>query len=127
MLELGRHAAGDDIVVLALSGHIDISNCFRLEDGLNEEIEAGRRGIVLDLEGLSFIDSSCLGILLRALERVHREHGVMVIVGNEFVDRVLTLTGLTHLLVSYPNEKAAIAAVRREQADRRRRGPGRPT
>ncbi len=118
MLDVNRRAANGDIVILEVSGHVDISNCFRLQEGLNREMDEGHRYLVLNLQKLSFIDSSCLGTLLRALERIHRENGVMLLVGNQFVDRVLELTGLQHLLVSYPDEKAALSAARREIADR---------
>lgn len=98
-----------------------MSNCFRLHEAIVEEVDCGVTKLVLNLADLNFIDSSCLGVLLRGLERVHREKGSMVLVSNQFVDRVLTLTGLTHLLVTYPDEATAIEALR---APTKRRASG---
>lgn len=114
MLQLNRRSL-DDIAVLDVAGHVDLSNCGRLHEAIIEELEAGNRKLLLNLKDLNFIDSSCLGVMLRGLELVHRHHGSMVLVGNQFVDRVLTLTGLTHLLVSYPDEIAAAQALRSEE------------
>jgi len=102
----------DDITVLDVSGHVDMSNCFRLHEAIVHEVDGGITKLLLNLSNLNFIDSSCLGVLLRGLERVHREKGSMVLVSNQFVDRVLTLTGLTHLLVTYADEPSALEALR---------------
>ena len=112
MLQIERRALEGEIIVLDVSGHVDMSNCFRLHESIIHEVEAGRTKLVLNLGSLNFIDSSCLGVLLRGLERVHREKGSMVLVSNQFVDRVLTLTGLTHLLVTYPDEETAVESLR---------------
>ncbi len=118
LLNVEPRTIDDDIAVLDVSGHVDMSNCFRLHESIIQEVEGGRKKLVLNLKGLNFIDSSCLGVLLRGLERIHREKGSMVIISNQFVDRVLTLTGLTHLLVSYPDEEAAVVALRGPDAKR---------
>lgn len=120
MLQVERRSL-DDVTVLDVSGHVDMSNCFRLHEAIVGEVDAGVTKLVLNLSDLNFIDSSCLGVLLRGLERVHREKGSMVLVSNQFVDRVLTLTGLTHLLVTYPDEATAIEAL---QAPPKRRASG---
>lgn len=118
MLEIQRRPLEDGITVLDVGGHVDMSNCFRLHEAIVHEVDSGITRLVLSLSGLNFIDSSCLGVLLRGLERVHREKGELVIVSNQFVDRVLTLTGLTHLLVSYPDEATALEALRAEPRKR---------
>ena len=112
MLQIERRSLDAEVTVLDVSGHVDMSNCFRLHESIIHEVEGGKTRLVLNLSNLNFIDSSCLGVLLRGLERVHREKGSMVLVSNQFVDRVLTLTGLTHLLVTYPDEQTALEALR---------------
>lgn len=114
LLQIERRSVDEDIVALDVSGHVDMSNCFRLHESIIHEVESGTRRLLLNVSELNFIDSSCLGVLLRGLERVHRERGAMVLVSNQFVDRVLTLTGLTHLLLTYQDEAAAIEALRAE-------------
>lgn len=122
LLQIEQRSLNDDVSILDVSGHVDMSNCFRLHEAIIHEVDTGRTRLVLNLHSLNFIDSSCLGVLLRGLERVHREKGSMVLVSNQFVDRVLTLTGLTHLLVSYGDEDSAVEALRAAHGRKRATG-----
>jgi anti-anti-sigma factor len=73
-----------------------------LRKAINEEVEEGNFYLVIDLKKISYIDSSCLGVLLGGLERVKQNGGNLAVVGNPLVDRVLTLTGLTGLTRLFP-------------------------
>lgn len=118
MLQIERRTV-DGVVVLDVHGHVDMGNCARLHEALVHEVDEGQRKLLLNLKSLSFIDSSCLGVLLRGLERVNKEEGTLLLVGNQFVDRVLTLTGLTHLLVTYASEEDALEVLQGEPPGRR--------
>jgi len=59
------------ISVLVLAGELDASNYERLIDAVRREYEAGSRGLVIDLAGLSFMASSGL-VALYAAERIFR-------------------------------------------------------
>ena len=89
---------GDAVHVL-MTGELDISTAQRLDDDMRR-IEAGHPGlIVLDLQRLTFMDSTGLRLLIMADARA-REEGrrVAIVQGNEMVQRVMRLTRLDERL-----------------------------
>ena len=88
-----------DGVLVALSGELDLASATRLEDELRS-VEASQPGvIVLDLQALSFMDSSGLRSLLAADSRARERGSRLVIVrGDERVQRVLRITRLDERL-----------------------------
>jgi anti-sigma B factor antagonist len=86
-------------VHVSIGGELDISTAQRLEDDLRR-IEADRPElIVLDLQRLSFMDSTGLRLLITADSRA-REDGrrLAIVQGNEMVMRVMRLTRLDERL-----------------------------
>jgi anti-anti-sigma factor len=86
-------------VHIVLTGELDISTAQRLEDDLRR-IEADQPElIVLDLQELSFMDSTGLRLLITADARA-REDGrrLAIVQGNEMVQRVMRLTRLDERL-----------------------------
>jgi anti-anti-sigma factor len=86
-------------VHVTLTGELDISTAQRLEDDLRR-IEAERPElIVLDLQPLTFMDSTGLRLVITADIRARQEGRRLVIVqGNEMVQRVMRLTRLDERL-----------------------------
>jgi anti-anti-sigma factor len=86
-------------VHVALTGELDISTAQRLEDDLRR-VEAERPElIVLDLQELSFMDSTGLRLLITADARAREDGRRLAIVrGNEMVHRVMRLTRLDERL-----------------------------
>lgn len=80
--------------VASLSGEIDMSALGTLEHALAHVLEAPPSLLVLDLRGVSFLDSSGLRLILR-LDRSQRAAGVRLTVvrGGRRVERVFELTG----------------------------------
>ncbi|WP_461374128.1 STAS domain-containing protein [Candidatus Aquicultor sp.] len=99
--------------VIEVHGQIDLSNCYRLHEAINEEIERGNYFMVVNLHKISYIDSSCLGVLLGGLEKVKKKAGALAVVGNPLVDRVLTLTGLTRIFPFHSTINDAIADLKK--------------
>jgi anti-anti-sigma factor len=98
-------------VHVVLSGELDISTAPRLEDDLRR-VEAGRPElIVLDLQQLMFMDSTGLRILISADARARQEGRRLVIVrGNEMVQRVMRLTRLDERLTIVADPSALAGA-----------------
>ncbi|HEY3373963.1 MAG TPA: STAS domain-containing protein [Candidatus Aquicultor sp.] len=108
----------DETPVIEVGGQIDLSNCHQLHDAISEEVAAGNFFIVVNLNKISYIDSSCLGVLLGGLERVKKRGGTLAIVGNSLVDRVLTLTGLTRIFPFHSSVHEAIGNLKKAKAAR---------
>jgi anti-sigma B factor antagonist len=82
-----------DHVVLALNGELDLASAQLLQREVESAEIAAAPRLVLDLEGLDFIDSSGLRVLLSAYERA-RERGQEFAVtrGSPQVQRLLAIT-----------------------------------
>jgi anti-sigma B factor antagonist len=97
-------------VHFTLTGELDISTAQRLEDDLRRIEAGGPELIVLDLQKLTFMDSTGLRLLITADARA-RENGrqVAIVQGNEMVQRVMRLTRLDERLniVADPDVLAA--------------------
>lgn len=78
----------------SLSGEVDLSTVAGLERRLDEVIGASAEVVLLDLRGVTFLDSSGLRLMLR-LDARQREHGgrLVLVRGGRRVARVLELTG----------------------------------
>jgi anti-sigma B factor antagonist len=103
---------GAGVPVLAVHGELDFDGAPSLRLALIEAIDEnpGRR-VVVDLEGVDFIDSAGLGVLVGGLKRVRAADGELVLVATgRSVVRVLELTGLTRVFEIHPSRAAALGA-----------------
>lgn len=81
--------------VVSVSGEIDLATQGQLRNELNELIVAGKVDLVLDLTGVSFVDSTGLGALIGTRRRVHGFHGSLaLVIPDDAVMKVFTITGL---------------------------------
>lgn len=103
--ETRRHG---DHTVIAVTGDLDALSAPRLRDQLIEALEGGRRQILVDLTGCTFIDSSGLSALVSALKRVRALGGDLALVcppGN--VRRLVEVVALDQVFVIYDSPEAA--------------------
>jgi anti-sigma B factor antagonist len=87
--------AGSGVGRVELSGELDIATAPQLEQRLNEALSTGCRRVVVDLRGLSFIDSTGL-VLLARWNLASRQDGfrLSLVQGDDRIRRVFELTGL---------------------------------
>jgi anti-anti-sigma factor len=89
----------DDGAVIQLGGEVDLATCPQLRAALVELVDRGFHQLTIDLEQVSFLDCSGIGVLVHALRRVEERGGHLELVRPKpSVRRVLTLTGMTTLL-----------------------------
>jgi anti-sigma B factor antagonist len=104
-----------DVVVVVVEGEHDIYTAPTLRERLDQALERGR-GVVIDLTGATFVDSSVLGALLDARRRaLEAGQGYVVCVGESVepgVQRILDITGLVPVLPVVGGRQEAIAAAR---------------
>ena len=85
---------------IALHGEFDIANAHELRDELSRHIDEGRRVIRVDLQRVSFIDSTAIGELIEASRRCNAEHGSLILTNiSAGLYRMLTLTGFAKVLL----------------------------
>src|SRR5215212_11655429 len=104
-----------DVVVVVIEGEHDIYTAPALRERLSEAIDRGG-GIVVDLTGATFVDSSVLGALLDARRRaLDSSKGFVVCVGQTVepgVQRILDITGLVPILPVMRGRAEAVEAAR---------------
>jgi anti-sigma B factor antagonist len=109
-LTLHRRDEGAHTVVEA-SGELDLYTAPRLRELLLVLDAEGRHRVVVDLAGLSFIDSTGLGVLVGGLARARDAGGDLGLVcANERVLRPFRITGLTEVFAVHATLEAALAA-----------------
>jgi anti-sigma B factor antagonist len=81
--------------VVAVRGEIDAYTSPRLREQLTRLMDEGQHQIVVDLEGVEFMDSTGLGVLVAALKRAKEHDGdVSLVCTSPQILRVLSITGL---------------------------------
>jgi len=98
-------------VQVTLAGEFDISTAPRLEEALRR-VEADRPAVLaIDLSRLDFMDSTGLRLLIGADSRARAAgRRLVVIQGNEMVQRVLRLTRLDERLEIVADSSALASA-----------------
>ena len=103
---------GDGLPVVTAQGELDLESAPELRRALIEAIdEHPGRPLIVDLEGVDFIDSAGLGVLVGGLQRArHREGDLLLVATGQNVIRVFELTGLTRAFEIHPSRAAALSA-----------------
>jgi len=102
-----------------LAGEIDLSVAPLLRQSLTDLVRQGHNKLLIDLTGVTFIDSSAIGVLLSTVRRLRRRRGSLaVLCPNPRLRRLFELVG--HNLI-FPVDETL------EQALRHLHATGRPT
>lgn len=95
--------------VLRVQGEVDVYTAPRFREQLIELVSRGERRIVVDLDGVDFLDSTGLGVLVGGLKRVRTHEGEMVLVCTKSrILKVFEITGLTKVFTIYDSVAAAV-------------------
>lgn len=87
----------DKTLYLALAGHLDTLSAPQLEAELKSSLD-GADSLVLDLEGLDYVSSAGLRVLLSAHKRMSGKGGMKVRNVKEVVQEVFSVTGFDDIL-----------------------------
>jgi anti-sigma B factor antagonist len=89
---------GTDAFVVSVAGELDLATADRLREELDRTAEHDARRVIVDLIGLTFIDSVALGVLTEGARRLHANGGVCVVVSQDpRILRVFEITGLDRI------------------------------
>jgi anti-anti-sigma factor len=87
-----------DKCLISLDGEVDLSNAEALEATLQEVMGEGAAQVVVDMQDLSFIDSTGIACLVRLLHGEDADRLRFVRSSSPAVVRVLQLTGVEEKL-----------------------------
>ncbi|RJX19692.1 MAG: anti-sigma F factor antagonist [Ammonifex sp.] len=107
-----------EVLVAKLRGELDLKTAGELRQGLDRALDGFTvRHLVLDLENVSFMDSTGLGVVLGRYKRLAGAGGKLVVLGLQPpVRRVLDLSGVLRIVPEFNTLKQAVEALRRGEA-----------
>jgi anti-sigma B factor antagonist len=92
---LGHSAAEPGWYVITVGGECDLNAAPSLSVAVEAAFRHGVSTMVVDLKEVTFIDSTAIGVLLAARERLRRSGGTFeVVCGAPAVTRVLEIVGV---------------------------------
>jgi anti-sigma B factor antagonist len=108
LLTVRIESSGPNASVVSLAGELDLSTIPTIEGRLFEQLRS-HPGVVVDLTRLSFIDSSGIGLLIKAFRAVD-ERGKLhtVIAPGSQVERVFQLAGIDRALPLFVERTRAL-------------------
>ncbi|WP_077213867.1 anti-sigma F factor antagonist [Bacillus dakarensis] len=99
-----------DVLCIRLSGELDHHTADALREQASKAIvENNIHHIVLNLESLTFMDSSGLGVILGRYKQIKQLHGEMVVCAiSPSVQRLFDMSGLFKIIRLEPTEQFAL-------------------
>jgi anti-sigma B factor antagonist len=107
----------DGVTVLTVGGELDVAASPSFSEKLNEIIRQKGGDVVVDLERVSFVDSTGLAVLLNALRRLTRARRRMaIVIGDGAVQRAFEVTRLHWTFDVFAGVEDALARSRGGEA-----------
>ncbi|MCC7208439.1 MAG: STAS domain-containing protein [Anaerolineae bacterium] len=99
------------VTLIEVNGRVDSTNAGKLGEALNEQIDAGRNQIVLDLSSVEYISSAGLREMVAAAKRVRNSNGDLRIASpSPRVKEVLDLAGLNMVFQVFATQVEAVGS-----------------
>ncbi len=96
--------------IVAVGGEIDVYTAPRLRDMITELVSDGVYHLVIDMEGVEFLDSTGLGVLVGGLKKVRAHDGsLQLICTQERLLKIFRITGLAKVFTIHASTEAALA------------------
>lgn len=96
--------------IVTVSGEIDVYTAPVLREKLNELVGEGQHHLVVDMEGVDFLDSTGLGVLVGGLKKVRQHDGSLHLVcTSEKILKVFRITGLTKVFPIHDSVEGALS------------------
>jgi anti-sigma B factor antagonist len=101
-----------DVVIVTVNGDITLgSGDVVLRDKVRSLLQQGHKKLLLDLGGVSYMDSSGLGELVHVYATMKNKGGVLKLVRlTRRINDLLTITKLVTVFDTYDTEESALAS-----------------
>jgi len=97
------------VTVVAPTGRLDVAGAPVLKGAMSELAKDGPSRVVIDMEGVSFVDSTGLGSVISALKQIRSSEGDLRLAApNQQVRVVLELTTLDRVFPYYATVEEAL-------------------
>jgi anti-sigma B factor antagonist len=107
-----QYCLDSGVAVVRVSGDVDVATCGLLRDGLLRVVgDECCRGVVVNLAGVNFIDSTGIGVLVGVWHRARASDGRMALAApSRQVQGILDTTGLAKVFPVFDAETEAVKA-----------------
>lgn len=97
-------------LIARIDGELDMLAADQIREDIDKKIDDSEtRNLILNLEKVTFIDSSGLGMILGRYKKLKSKNGRMYIVGaRPQVEKILYFSGINKLITVYRNEQDII-------------------
>lgn len=110
------HHRSDSVAVIRLEGRLDFLSAVSAREQFFETVAGGMSRLVVDLGGVSFIDSSGLGSLVGGLKSARQAGGdLRIACPSDQAKSVLRLTSLDQVFRPHPTIDDALTAYERRK------------
>ncbi|NPV70900.1 MAG: anti-sigma F factor antagonist [Firmicutes bacterium] len=111
-MKVDFESAGN-VLVVRVEGELDLSTAPQFRASVEHALDRTMaRDCILNMKGVSFIDSSGLGAILGRYRRVTQAGGKMALCGViQRVRPILELSGIKRIMPLYDSEKEALASL----------------
>ena len=105
-------SVGEYIQLVAVSGELDLSNSSGLVRQVETAVRSGRNCVVIDLSGVTHIDSTGLAALIESHHLTQARRGRLALVARgESIRRTIEVRGLDRLFTILPTREEGLDAV----------------
>jgi anti-sigma B factor antagonist len=113
-MEIAERVIGD-VTLLDLKGKMTLGEGDELlKDKVNSLLGEGRKKLVLNLEGVPYIDSAGLGEIVRTYTTVNRQGGNLKLLNlTKRIEDLLSITKLLTVFETYDSEADAVKSFAR--------------
>lgn len=110
MLEVAENEEGG-VLILRIKGRLDAASSPLLERKINAILEEDRRKLLMDFDGVEYLSSAGMRLLLNLTKKLKSKQGRVVISAvNRDVMEVIKMAGFDHILEIFEDEQGALAA-----------------
>jgi anti-sigma B factor antagonist len=107
-----ERSAGNGTSVLDIRGEVTAAAESALMDAYTQASSSGARSIILNFEGLEYMNSSGIGLLVTLLIRANRQKQRLLATGlSDHYRQIFELTRLDEAFGIFPSESDALVAV----------------
>jgi anti-sigma B factor antagonist len=94
-LRIADYALDGRTHLIEVEGQIDLYSAPEFKERTTRVIETGAKCVIIDLAGVSFLDSTGLGVLVSALKRIRAARAELLLVVTDYdIERLFELSGL---------------------------------
>ncbi|MDD3854014.1 MAG: anti-sigma F factor antagonist [Syntrophomonadaceae bacterium] len=94
-------------LIIRLKGEFDMLQAEKIRRQIDDKLQEEQvHNLIFNLEKVSFVDSSGLGVIIGRYKKMKEKDGSMYIVGAQpVVEKILSLSGINKLVPLFKNEQ----------------------